>query len=275
MDFATLIGLIIGTIIIAMAVLSGSDPSIFVNAPGLLIVLGGTFAATLIKFPLTACAQAFSLAVKTAFWEESDSPESLIAEANSMIDIVRKQNLLALEGHEIKNPFLSIGVRLSIDGRKPDFIRKVLAKVMEQSIERHLLGEKIFRGIGDSAPAFGMIGTLVGLVQMLSNMQDPSSIGPAMAVALLTTLYGALFANLVANPIADKLRIRSDQEYLQKSLIIESVSSIQKGENPRIMDELLEAYLPTKLRRALAVDNYEGVERRCSGERRCSERRDE
>lgn len=273
MDFATLIGLIIGTAVVAMAILSGSDPAIFINAPGLLIVLGGTFAASLIKFPLFDCINAVRRAIKDAFWEELDSPESLIAEANKMADIVRKKDLLALEDYEIKNPFLNIGVRLCIDGRKPEFVRKVLAKEMEHSIDRHLLGERIFRGMGDSAPAFGMIGTLVGLVQMLSNMQDASSIGPSMAVALLTTLYGALFANLVANPIADKLRIRSEQEHLHKSLITESVLSIQQGENPRIMDELLEAYLPSKLRNALAADTYEGADRRGSGDRRSSDRR--
>lgn len=262
MDFATLIGLIAGTLIVAIAILSGSDPAIFVNAPGLLIVLGGTFSATLIKFPLADCTKSFSLAVKKAFWAETDTPEGLIVEVNAMADLVRKKSLLALESYEIKNPFLNIGARLCVDGRKPEFIRRVLAKEMEHSIERHLLGERIFRGMGESAPAFGMIGTLVGLVQMLSNMQDPSSIGPSMAVALLTTFYGALFANLAANPIADKLRIRSEKEYLHKSLIIESVLSIQKGENPRLMHELLEAFIPTNLRSALVTSDYEGVERR-------------
>ena len=256
MDFATLIGLFVGTTVVALAILSGSDPSIFINAPGLLIVIGGTLAVTFIKFPLFDTIHAIIRALKQAFWEELDTPEGLIAEAHIMAEIARKKDLLALEGHEIKNPFLRIGVRLSVDGRPPEFIRKLLSSEMERSIDRHLLGEKIFRGMGDSAPAFGMIGTLVGLVQMLSNMQDPSSIGPSMAVALLTTLYGALFANLVCNPIADKLRIRSEQEYLHKSLITESVLSIQKGENPRVMGELLEAFLPSKQRNALAPDSY-------------------
>ena len=168
-----------------------------------------------------------------------------------MTEIVRKKNLMALEEEPVADPFFQKGIQLAVDGRKPDFIRNVLGKEMNLSIERHQMGEKVFRAIGESAPAFGMVGTLVGLVQMLANMQDPASIGPAMAVALLTTLYGALFANLVAMPIADKLHNRCDQERINKSLILESVLGIQQGVNPRVLDELLEAYLPLPKRKVI------------------------
>ncbi len=257
MDFATLIGLIIGTAVIAMAMLSGADASVFINVPGLLIVLGGTIASTLIKFPIGDCFGAIGLAIKKAFWQEADRPADLIQLANTLTNTVRRQNLIALENAEVKNPLLKKGMQLCVDGHKPEFIRNVLTKEMNLSIERHEMSEKVFRAMGDSAPAFGMIGTLVGLVQMLSSMQEPSSIGPAMAIALLTTLYGALFANLIALPIADKLKSRTDQERINKSLIVESVLGIQQGVNPRVLDELLETYLPSHKRSSLSTESSE------------------
>ncbi|MCW9023164.1 MAG: MotA/TolQ/ExbB proton channel family protein [Gammaproteobacteria bacterium] len=260
MDLATLIGLIIGAAVIAMAMLSGSDITIFINVPGLLIVFGGTFAATLIKFPIGDCFRAIGLATKKAFLQEADHPAELIQLANTLTETVRKKNIIALEDVEIENTFFKKGIQLCTDGHKPDFIRNVLVKEMNLSIERHEMGEKVFRAMGESAPAFGMIGTLVGLVQMLSSLEDPSAIGPAMAVALLTTLYGALFANLVALPIADKLRSRTDQERINKSLIIESVIGILQGVNPRILDELLESYLPVNKRHVIGNKDIEPPE---------------
>jgi len=260
LDFATLIGLIIGSSVIAMAMLSGSDISTFINIPGLMIVLGGTFASTLIKFPIADCFRGIWLAVKKAFWQEVDHPVELIKLANTLTDIARKQSLIALENVEVENALFKKGIQLCVDGRKPEFIRNVLTKEMNLSIERHEMSEKVFRAMGDSAPAFGMIGTLVGLVQMLSNMKDPSSIGPAMAVALLTTLYGALFANLIALPIADKLKSRTDQEYINNSLIVECVLGILQGVNPQILDELLESYLPSSKRSVLNTNDNETEE---------------
>ncbi len=249
MDLATLIGLIVGATIIFFAMLSGTDISMYVNVPGLMIVLGGTFAATLIKFPIVDSYHAFILALNKAFWEEAEKPAELIKTARRLADVARKKSVLALENEEIANEFFQKGIQLCVDGRTPEFVQKVLIEEMDKSIERHEMGEQIFRSIGDAAPAFGMIGTLVGLVQMLSDLDDPSTIGPAMAIALLTTLYGALIANLIAIPIADKLAIRSQQERIKKTIILQSVLSILRGEHPRIMDELLEAYVPTKLRK--------------------------
>jgi chemotaxis protein MotA len=231
--------------------LSGSEISVFINVPGLMIVLGGTFASTLIKFPIGDCFNSIGLAIRKAFWQEADQPADLIHLANTLTDTVRKKNIIALEDVEVENAFFKKGIQLCTDGHKPDFIRNVMVKEMNLSIERHEMGEKVFRAMGESAPAFGMIGTLVGLVQMLSNLEDPASIGPAMAVALLTTLYGALFANLIALPIADKLRSRTDQERINKSLIVESVIGILQGVNPRILDELLESYLPVNKRHVI------------------------
>ncbi len=250
MDIATLLGLIGGMAIIFAAIVTGSDLMIFLNLPGVMIVVGGTAAATLIKFPLAHCFSAVRVAFK-AFRYELDSPLDLIRQANELAAVVRKNGVLALDGQPVSNEFLAKGVQMAVDGLPPEFVRRALREDMEQSMERHDVGQKIFRAIGDSAPAFGMIGTLVGLVQMLSNMQDPKSIGPAMAVALLTTLYGALIANLIALPIADKLELRGLQEKVNKLLMIESIVSIQQGQNPRIMDEMLEAYIPHHERQKL------------------------
>jgi len=249
MDMSTWLGLISGIIIIVLAVMSGSDMDIFLNLPGFMIVAGGTLAATLIKFPLKDCIHSSILAIRTAFGAHDVEPGKLIEEAIRLTGVVRANGVKALEDEVVKNRFFQKGLMLCADNRDEEFIRKLLTKEMNLSIERHEIGERIFRSIGDSAPAFGLIGTLVGLVQMLSNMQDPGSIGPAMAIALLTTLYGAVIANLFAFPIADKLQHRNQNDRLASSLIIEGVIGIKQGQNPRMMEDVLESYLPSNLRR--------------------------
>jgi len=243
MDLATLIGIIAGTLVILLAILVGGDVSIFINIPSLLVVIGGTVAATLAKFSLSDCIFAFKLGLKQAFVDESANPRELVERIKDLANKARKDGLLALEEEDVGNRFFQKGIQLCVDGQQPEFVKKVLDNEMEESIQRMELGERIFRSIGDAAPAFGMIGTLVGLVQMLANMSDPSSIGPAMAVALLTTLYGALFANLLAIPIADKLQIRYQYDRKTKRLIIEGVLGIAQGESPHVIDEILGTYL--------------------------------
>ena len=247
MDLATLVGIVGAIGIIVSAILLGGSGGVFVNVPSLLIVVGGTLFANLIKFPLGNTLGAFKVAMK-AFRYKAETPKALIAEGVELASIARKEGLLGLESVEIGNAFLKKGIQLAIDGHEPDFVTRVLAKEINLTIERHERGQAVFKGIGDSAPAMGMIGTLIGLVQMMSNMSDPSAIGPAMAVALLTTLYGAVIASAVALPIADKLAHRSAEERLNKSLVLESISAIQEGLNPRVMEELLKAYLPTNRR---------------------------
>ncbi len=248
MDIATLIGLIGVTGTLIGAVLSGDGGfGLFINIPSIMIVLGGTIMATLIKHQLGQVLGAFKVGLRTLL-AKIDKPQTLIEESVELADVARKQGLLALDGREMSNPFLQRGVQLLVDGNEGEVVKQVLANDIDQMIERHEAGESIFRGMGDVAPAMGMIGTLVGLVQMLSNMSDPKSIGPAMAVALLTTLYGAVLANAFALPLADKLAARSNEERILKSLILESVNSIQTGMNPRIMQELLSGYLPTSKR---------------------------
>jgi chemotaxis protein MotA len=242
-DLATLIGLIGAFGIIATAIAIGGSAIIFLNVPSVLIVGLGTVMVVLMKFPLAHFFSAFKIAMK-AFLHKPEDPQSLIREGVELANIARKEGVLGLEGREISNPFLERGIQLCVDGHEPEFVRQMLNKDVNLTIERHERGQAIFRAIGDVAPAMGMIGTLIGLVQMLSNMDDPKAIGPAMAIALLTTLYGAIIANAFAIPIADKLALRSNEERLNKALILEAINAIQEGINPRVMEELLKTYLP-------------------------------
>ena len=243
MDLATLIGLIGALGIITAAIVIGGSALIFLNVPSLLIVGVGTVMVVLMKFPLAHFFSAFKIAMK-AFLHKPEDPQSLIREGVELANIARKEGVLGLEGREIAHPFLERGIQLCVDGHEPEFVRQMLTKDVNLTIERHERGQAIFRAIGDVAPAMGMIGTLIGLVQMLTNMDDPKAIGPAMAVALLTTLYGAVIANAFAIPIADKLALRSNEERLNKALILEAINAIQEGINPRVMEELLKTYLP-------------------------------
>jgi chemotaxis protein MotA len=247
MDLATLVGLLGAFGIIITAIVVGGSAIIFVNPPSLLIVVGGTLFAVLMKFPMGHFFSAFKVATK-AFFNKPEDPTKLIEEGVQLANIARKEGVLGLEGQDIDNEFLQRGIQLSVDGHEPEFVRAMLGKDINLTIDRHERGQAIFKAIGDVAPAMGMIGTLIGLVQMLSAMDDPKAIGPAMAVALLTTLYGAVIANAFALPIADKLAHRSQEERLNKALILETINAIQEGLNPRVMEELLKTYLPTSKR---------------------------
>jgi chemotaxis protein MotA len=247
MDIATLIGLLGGFGIIIGAIATGGDIMLFVNIPSVLIVVGGTFMVTLMQVSMKDFLGSFSIGMK-AFFYKTDDARQLIEEAVQLADIARKNGLLALEGQEISNDFLKTGINLCVDGHDPAFVQKMLTKDIDLTIERHEVGQKMFRSMASMAPALGMIGTLVGLVQMLANMSDPSSIGPAMAVALLTTLYGAMIANAFAIPMADKLARVSELEKTNKSLILETISGIQEGMNPRVLEQLLSTYLPSSKR---------------------------
>lgn len=247
MDIATLIGLLGGFGIIIGAIATGGDVMLFVNVPSILIVVGGTFAVTLMQVSLKDFLGSFNIGMK-AFFYKTDDPTQLIEEAVQLADVARKNGLLALEGQEISNDFLQQGISLCVDGHDPSLVQKLLTKDINLTIERHQVGQMMFKNMAIMAPAMGMIGTLIGLVQMLANMSDPASIGPAMAVALLTTLYGAVIANVFAQPLSDKLARASQLERTNKSLIIETISGIQEGMNPRVLEQLLSTYLPSNKR---------------------------
>lgn len=247
MDLATLLGMLGAIGVVLAAMLTGGSPLVFVNIPSLLIVLGGTFLVVMIKFSLSQFFGAFKVAAR-AFVFKLDSPEALIEKIVSLSNIARKEGMLALENEEIDNEFLDQGIQMLIDGNNQEVIQTVMSKDLQQTIDRHKWGAKVYSAMGDVAPAMGMIGTLIGLVQMLSAMDDPKSIGPAMAVALLTTLYGAMLANMVALPIADKLTLRKTDEGRVKAMCIDGVLAIQAGQNPRIIESMLKTYLDPKKR---------------------------
>jgi chemotaxis protein MotA len=251
-DLATLIGLLLAWVLIIATIALGSGALVFINAPSFVIVIGGVIGVVLMRFTLGQFIGSMKTALK-AFLYKAESPEVLIASVVELAGIARKEGLLALEGQKITNPVLSRGISMLVDGHEASVVKKALSTEMNEMVARHKMGQDIFKQIGDAGPAMGMIGTLVGLVQMLSNMSDPKSIGPAMAVALLTTLYGAMIANMFALPISDKLALRSAEEQMNKNIIIQSVLAIQEGQNPKVLDELLKNFLPPSKRENVEV----------------------
>jgi len=246
-DIATLIGLLGGFGIIIGAIATGGDVMLFVNVPSILIVVGGTLHGYPDAGVTEGLLGSFSMAMKAFFYKTYDASQ-LIEEAAQLADVARKNGLLALEEQEISNDFLKQGIGLCVDGHDPVLVQKMMVKDIDLTIERHEVGQTMFKNMATMAPAMGMIGTLVGLVQMLANMSDPASIGPAMAVALLTTLYGAVIANAFAQPLADKLARASQLEKTNKYLILETISGIQEGMNPRVLEQLLSSFLPSAKR---------------------------
>jgi chemotaxis protein MotA len=246
-DLATLVGIIGAFGFVVMAMLMGGTIDMFVDVTSILIVFGGTAFVVMMKYNIGQFFGAIKIAMK-AFMFKTDSPEELIVKTVEMADAARKGGFLALEEAEITNPFMQKGVDMLVDGHDADVVRQTLQNDIRLTSERHEVGADIFKNFGDVAPAMGMIGTLIGLVAMLSNMDDPKSIGPAMAVALLTTLYGAVVANMVALPISDKLKLRAQEEKLNRSLILDGVLGIQDGQNPRVIEGVLRNYLPESKR---------------------------
>ncbi len=245
MDIATILGVISAFGLVCLAIFMGGGIKLFINVPALMIVVGGTLGATMINYPLRDVFGVFKV-VRKALFARSISVADLIKRFVSYAQKSRKEGILALEG-EVKNVsdgFLKRGVQLAIDGLEPQEINEILETEVEFVRSRHQLGAEIFSTMGTFSPALGMIGTLIGLVQMLQAMDDPSKIGPAMALALLTTFYGSLLANIVYLPIAGKLRTRSKEEVLTKEMAIQGVISLSNGDNPRILEQKLLAYIP-------------------------------
>ncbi|MCB1692944.1 MAG: flagellar motor protein PomA [Pseudomonadales bacterium] len=247
MDLATLLGMFGAIAVLIWAVVAGGSSDIFVNVPSVLIVLCGTLLIVLIKFNMAQALRAVVVA-KRAFINKLGTPDELIAQIMEIGTVARREGLLALENIEVESEFLQRGINLLVDGAEPDAIKTTLERDLRETAERHRWGAKVFSALGEVAPAMGMIGTLIGLVQMLSSMDDPKQIGPAMAVALLTTLYGAVLANVVALPIADKLALRKTEEAKLNAICIDGVLGIAGGENPRVLESMLKIYLAPKER---------------------------
>jgi len=252
---ATLLGMIGALLIVLLAVLLGSSTVVFINVPSLLIVLGGTLLVVMMKFSLADFLRALKVASR-AFKYPLESPQELIETIVEMSQTARRDSMLALESMTFTNTFLHEAVQMVVDGIDKETVHARMAKQLAQTSARHAQGARIFYAAADVAPAMGMIGTLIGLVQMLSAMEDPKAIGPAMAVALLTTLYGAVLANIVAKPIGDKLSLRRQQESKNNALLLDGIGAIQDGLNHRVIETLLEVYVnPTERRAAQANDD--------------------
>lgn len=246
-----MIGLVGGAIIIGTAIVIGASPGVFLNAPSVLIVVLGSLSVVLAKFSFSQYFGALKAAGRAFSFKLPDTQE-LIEELIDIANVARKQGVLNLEGREASSEYLAQGIQHLVDGQSADVIDDLLRKERLLTMDRNRWGTKVFRALGDVAPAMGMIGTIVGLVQMLSNMEDPQSIGPAMAVALLTTLYGAMIATMIANPIADKLELRLTEEARMQSLISDALVAIQNNQNPRVIEQLLSSYLPPAKRETAA-----------------------
>ena len=243
MDLLTVLGIVLGLSLVLGAIAMEGSLVIFWSFSSLMITVGGSFAALLINFQMPQMKMVFQI-TKKAFLEDVKDIGEYISIFVALGQKARREGLLALEDdlEQLDDEFLTSGMQMVIDGLDPEMIRDIMETEIEAMAARHRLGQDGFRSWGSLAPAFGMIGTLIGLIQMLVNLDDPSSIGPGMAVALLTTFYGALLANLIFIPLAGKLSIRSEAESAIRAAIIEGVLAIQAGTNPRILQEKLKAF---------------------------------
>src|ERR1700677_639005 len=250
MDIMTGDGLVSGMLVVTVMVLMGGDLHMFVSEHAVIIIFGVSIAATMIRFPLSAILHGLPLGAKFAFTMSRLSARDLVDELARIAQIARKQGPVGLEKVETDEPFLAKGIRYVADGYDLEFIRDNLERDRDNFLMHFDEGGKIYRAIGDCAPAFGMIGTLIGMVQMFANMTDPSKLGPFMATALLATLYGALLANILCLPIADKLHLKLVDEEINRTLIIDGILMIRESKSPTLVREMLIAYLPEKHREA-------------------------
>ena len=250
MDIASLTGIVCGLGLIFSAILMGGDFSLFVNIPGIMIVVGGTLSATLLTFPLNDVMSAFKAAV-FVFSSKQDNPNDMVFTMIELCKITRKEGLVGLSKTKSDHAFVSKACMLISDGADEKIISDTLTIEIDAMKERHFIVQDVFTKMNAYAPAFGMIGTLIGLVQMLANLADPSSVGPAMGVALLTTFYGAVLAFMIFGPIAGKLKSITAKEVMNLQIIFDGASSITQDANPRMVYEKLSSYIPSSQRKAL------------------------
>ncbi|GAB6161527.1 motility protein A [Desulfothermus naphthae] len=248
MDIATLFGLLIGFSLLIGAIILGGQYNVFLNIPGLMIVIGGTFASTCITFPVPDIYNSIKAAFKI-FVTKKLSANDVVNLMVKIADISRREGLLALENVETDNNILKKTCQLIADNADNELIEETLYIEITSLKQRHFLIQDIFRTMANYAPAFGMVGTLIGLVQMLVSLKDPEAIGPAMAVAILTTFYGSVLSNLIFLPVAGKLKSRTREEVLHLQIIFEGAKCILQNNNPRFVYEKLSSFVPPKERR--------------------------
>jgi chemotaxis protein MotA len=252
MDIASLVGLILALGLIFASIGLGSAPfAAFIDIPSFLVVVGGAVAAALICFPLGSMLRA-PIVVLKVFFNRNEDRLKLILQIVELAETARRDGLLALESKVdgIDNPLVRTGIQMAVDGSAPDVVEEVLRTEVEAVATRHKEGKGIMDQMGRFAPAYGMIGTLMGLIMMLQDMSDPSGIGAGMAIALITTLYGAIVANVFFSPFAEKLGLLSRNEMISFEIAIRGVMAIQSGESPRAIDQKLRTFLPPKQRNA-------------------------
>lgn len=251
MDIASLIGFFGGIFVLLFGIINGGEGLLsYVNPPSVFITFGGTICSTIFSFPISNIRNIPKL-VGIAFREHRTDLNAVIDRLIQLANKARKDGLLSLEdaARELDDDFLEKGLMLIVDGTDPELVRNMLETELDFIEERHDIGAQMFDAMALFGPAFGMLGTLVGLIAMLQNMNDPTTVGPQMAIALVTTLYGSMIANMFAQPVATKLRKRSADEMLERQIQLEGLLSIQAGENPRIIEEKLKAFLPPSIRR--------------------------
>jgi len=250
LDLSSILGLILGIIFMIWGIYESGDISAYWDIRSIIITLGGTIASTITSFPIRDIGNVLKVA-KNAFVHTETSLDQVIIDIITLANIARKEGLLSLEEYadNLDDEFLSKGIMLIVDGTEPDLVRNIMETELLYLEERHANGQRLFETAASYAPAFGMIGTLIGLINMLRTIDDPSTIGPNMSVALVTTFYGVVLANVVFLPLARKLKARNNEEILAKELIVEGLLSIQAGENPRIIEEKLKTFIPPSMRK--------------------------
>jgi chemotaxis protein MotA len=263
MDIASLVGLIMGTLFVFYGSFSATQYQfgpffqLFINQPAsIAITIGGTLASTMLHYPMPQVMSIIPI-MKNVFSTSAETPNAAIETLVSLAEKARREGLLSLESDvdAQENKFLKKGIQLVIDGTDPELVREIMEIELEYLEERHKVGVGLFEAIGFYAPAFGLIGTLVGLIGMLRTLGgDISLMGPNMATALVTTLYGATIANFITLPIAGKLKVRSGEELQLKQVMIQGIICIQEGNNPRIVRQKLMSFLSPKMRESMEVE---------------------
>ena len=249
MDIATLIGLLFGFGIISGTIVIGGGGMAFIHIPSMCIVIGGMLCSVLIHFSMGQFLSIFSV-IKKTFMVKIMPPSELIQQMVNFAAVSRRDGALALEEQirKVNNKFIGKGLQMLVDGQEEDVVREMMSLEIQYIQERHSQGKKILEFMGSSAPAFGMIGTLIGLVQMLQNLSDPAGLGKGMAVALITTFYGAFVANLVFIPLAGKLGMYSKAEILSMEMTLEGVCAVSRGDNPTVVREKMQSFVSANKR---------------------------
>ncbi|PFG05077.1 flagellar motor protein MotP [Bacillus sp. es.034] len=247
LDVLTPIGVVVGFLFVAFAIISNAGVtgfSSFIDLPSIFVVIGGLIAAMLVSFSIRELKQ-LGKVMRESFRDVEYDLHDLIRTFVTLSEKARREGLLSLEAEveAVEDPFIRKGVLLAVDGIEQDVILDIMNAEIIALEERHRKNKSLLDKAGEYAPAWGMIGTLIGLVLMLKNLNDPASLGPNMAIALLTTLYGSLLANLVFLPMASKLAMKTEKEVFMKQIVIEGVIGVQSGQNPKILEEKLRVFL--------------------------------